>query len=81
MPYLVFDKKPEGKGFVKAFNNRRVLADFIGISYHTLTHHFNRLGEVWHEYEEGDIMVIRFGDMERGLQRVHRKEKGHNRNI
>lgn len=81
--YLVFDQKPEGKGFVKAFSNRKILADFIGINYNTLTNHFVRNREVWHYYEKEGVMIIRFFDFERGRQRVkvQRQHKGHNRNI
>ena len=81
MPYLVFDKKPENKGSVKAFNNRSVLADFVGISYNTLTDHFIRKRHIWHWYEEQGVFIIRFFDMEKGRQRVKRDKKGHNRNI
>jgi hypothetical protein len=85
MAYLVWDRgKDERKGIAKAFSNRTTLSEFTGISYHTLTHHFVRKGEVWHYYEGPGIYVIYFEGMERGRQRflLDKKEKpGHNRNI
>lgn len=81
MPYLVFDKKPEGKGFVKAFSNRTVLSEFVGISYNTLTNHFVRDKLTWRYYEEAGVMIIHYESIEKGRQRVQRYKPGHNRNI
>jgi hypothetical protein len=79
MGYLIFDQKPGGKGFVKAFSNRKLVSEFTGISYDTLTHHFSRNWEVWHYYEGPDIMVIHYEGMEKGRQGIHFKEKSNKR--
>ena len=82
MGYIAFYKKGDHGAFVKVFSNRRTLSEYIGVNYHTLTHHFVRLGHVWHEYEEQGITVLRFEGIERGRQRIERYDpKQHNRNI
>ena len=80
--YTILSKgKKPNMGLSKHFTNRKLLADFIGISYNTLTDHFVRKGYVWYYYEEQDITVIKVNSIEKGRQRVHRKSDGHNRNI
>lgn len=81
MPYIAFYKKEGNDAFVKVFSNRRTLSEFLGINYNTLTHHFVRLGHVWHEYEKQGITIIRFQDIEKGRQKVKKWDKKHNRNI
>jgi hypothetical protein len=82
MGYIAFYRKGDNGAFAKAFSNRKVLAEYIGISYHTLTHHFVREGHIYHEYEEKGITVLRFEGIEKGRQRLERYDPDeHNRNI
>lgn len=79
MAYLVLFQKPGGEGIAKAFSNRAVLSEYTEISYDTLTHHFTRNKEVWHYYDEPGLLIIRYGDLVRGRQRIHFKEKKNQR--
>ena len=81
MGYLLFDKKEDGQGYCKGFSNMRLVSEFTGISYSTLSNHFIRERRVWHYYKDKGIMVIHFHDVEKGKQRVQRGPGKHNRNI
>ena len=81
MGYLLFDQQEDGKGFVKAFSNRRQVSEFTEISYDTLTDHFMRKKQVWHNYEDKGILIVHFHGIEKGRQRVSRGPGIHNRNI
>jgi hypothetical protein len=79
--YVVFADQGNGKALTKGFTNRRVLADFLEISYNTLTNHFVRDKETYHVYEDKGVMVIKVAGMMKGRQRVRVYGPGHNRNI
>ncbi len=81
MGYLLFDKKPDGKGFVKAFTYRTQVSEFTDIPYGTLTNHFIREKRVWHYYEDKGIEIIHFPGIEKGRQRIQKHTGEHNRNI
>jgi hypothetical protein len=79
--FIIFDEQPSGQGYCKGFTSMRGVSGFTGIKYDTLVHHFTREKRRWHYYDEKGIKVIKVDDVERGRQRVHRKQSGHNRNI
>lgn len=81
--YTILSKssKRENDGLSKHFANRKILSDYLGIPYGTLTNHFIRDGHVWHYYEDQDVLVVRVSGVEKGRQRVYRKGVGHDRNI
>ena len=74
--YIIFDKKPEGKGYTKAFTNRRGLSEFTEIAYSTLTNHFGRNDNVWYDYPEKGIMIIKVVGLDKGKQKYKGLKKG-----
>lgn len=79
--YIIFDERPEGKGFCMAFTSMRGVSDFIKVPYDTLLHHFSREKLRWKYYDKPAVKVIRVDNIEKGPQRVKRGIGGHNRNI
>ena len=71
--YLIFYKQESGKGFTKPVSNRKLLSEITGISYWTLTNHFIREGRVWVYYEDKGVYILRFGEIERGRQRISKR--------
>ena len=59
--YILFHKDVGGFGYAQQFQNRRVLADYLGdvASYGKLTYHFTRKKKVWIELEGYMIIRIR----------------------
>lgn len=78
--YVVFWDQGEGKALTRGFTNRRLVADFLGIPYATMTNHFVREKRNYHRYDDKGVLVIKVNQIEKGLQRVGKK-RGHNRNI
>jgi hypothetical protein len=67
--YILFHKDNDGFGYAQAFQNRRVLADFLDgtASYSMLTYHFVRKRKVWIGLEGYVIIRIRT-DIMKGSQ-------------
>ena len=67
--YVLILQKEGGKGAATMFTNRRVLADYTGISYHTLESKFARKNRlVWWEYQ--GWLIVKVDAVEKGLQGV-----------
>lgn len=79
--FIIFDEKPAGQGFCKAWTSMKGLSEFTGIPYRTLVNHFTRDRRRWHYYTEQGIKVIKVDDVEKGRQRVKKFGTEHNRNI
>jgi hypothetical protein len=67
--YILFNKDVGGFGYAQQFQNRRVLADYLGTvaTYSMLTYHFTRKRKVWIELEGYMIIRIRT-DIMKGSQ-------------
>jgi len=79
--YVVFSDQGNGSALTKGFTNRTVLAEYLDVSYNTLTNHFVRDKEDYHVYPEKGVTVIRVKGIIPGKQRVQRHTGEHNRNI
>lgn len=79
--YVVFYDRGKGRALTKGFSNRRILAEFTGISYSTLTNHFIRNKEMYHFYADKEIMIILVNGIMKGRQRIKRGPTTSERNF
>ena len=80
--YTYFKEGLGGKGISQVFTNLQRLVEFDdSLNYHTLIRVLTKERKTWYKDIDTGIWVIKSHNLEKGMQRVVRKETGHNRNI